>query len=105
MVRYYVETFDWYFRRPRFLISHLTGGWKSHFCLERQFATSRNYVNDDEKPCLDELQALGELKSNVDFHYAAQWLMKGWLLVHVPAAVGMVVLALWHLLVVNIYSS
>ena len=104
VARYYVETFDWYFRRPRFLISHLTGGHKSDFWLERQFANSRGYVNDNEKEYLHKLQALGESKSSIDFHFAAQRLMKVWLLIHLPAAVSMLLLALWHLMIVNIYA-
>ena len=104
VARYYVETFDWFFRRPRFLISHLTGSQKGDFWLEQQFANSRSYVNENEKEYLDKLHELSEFKSNIDFHFAAQRLMKSWLLIHVPAAVAMLLLAMWHLMLVNIYA-
>lgn len=104
LARYYLETFDWFFRRPRFLLSHLTGGQKSGFWLEQQFINSRRYMNDKEREHLDRLETLAGLKSDIDFHFAAQRLMKTWLLVHVPGVVALLVLAAWHLLIVNIYA-
>jgi hypothetical protein len=104
LARYYVETFEWFFRQPRFLISHLTGAHKSDYWIEHRIANSRHYLNEFEAEFLDELHALAEEKDKIDFHFAAQRLMKGWLLVHVPSVVGLIVLVLWHLLIVNIYG-
>ncbi len=104
LARYYVETFDWYFRRPRFVLSQLSGGHKGAYWLEQQFTNSRSYLNDSEREYLKRLQALAELKSRLDFHYAAQGLMKAWLLVHVPAVAALLVFSLWHLALVNIYA-
>ena len=104
LARYYMETFQWYFLRPRFLLSHLTGADKSDRWLDHQFTNSRQYLNDHEQTFLDELHDLAKRKDSIDFHYAAQRLMKVWLLVHVPSVVGLSVLVLWHLLIVNIYG-
>ena len=104
LARYYVETFQWYFLRPRFLMSHLTGAGKSDYWLEQQFTASRQYLNELERTFLDELRALAERKDSIDFHYAAQHLMKSWLLVHIPSVIGLIALVLWHLLIVNIYG-
>ena len=103
VARYYVETFDWYFRRPRFLLSHLTGSQAARVWLEREFDNSRNYLNDVEGGYLSRLETLADFKADIDFHYAVQRLLKGWLLVHVPAAVALLLLAVWHLIVVHIY--
>ena len=104
LARYYVETFEWYFRCPRFLISHLTGADKSDSWLDHQFSNSRQYLSEHEQDFLDELHTLAAHKNSLDLHFAAQRLLKGWLLVHVPCVVGLTVLVLWHLLIVNIYG-
>ena len=50
------------------------------------------------------LTTLAERKAEIDFHYAAQALMKRWLLLHLPLAAAVVLLALWHILLVHIYA-
>ncbi|MBS38547.1 MAG: hypothetical protein CMO26_21805 [Thiotrichales bacterium] len=104
LARYYVETFEWFFRRPRFMLSHLTGADKSDYWLENQLSNSRQYLNEQEQAFLDSLYTLAFEKNTIDFHFAAQRLMKAWLLVHIPTVIALVVLALWHLLIVNIYG-
>ena len=61
-------------------------------------------LSDDEKVYLDELTALAEYKNGVDIHYALQGIMKRWLLLHVPLTMGLLAMAVWHLLIVHIYS-
>jgi hypothetical protein len=47
---------------------------------------------------------LAERKAEIDFHYATQSLMKRWLLGHLPLAAAVVLLTLWDILLVHIYS-
>ena len=64
----------------------------------------RRYLSEKEIAYLEQLQELAEAKARLDLHYAAQGLLKVWLLVHVPLAAAMLVLAAWHMLLVNVYS-
>lgn len=102
--RYYLETMAWYFRRPRFFLNHALSGQKArHWARHHRDAVQR-YLNDAERGYLDKLMALADHKTNVDYHYALQSIMKRWLLIHVPLSAAIFVLAIWHLLVVHVYA-
>ncbi|HEY5638401.1 MAG TPA: hypothetical protein VIS77_16040 [Burkholderiales bacterium] len=102
--RYYAESLDWYFWRPRFLLSHLVGGGRALRWIEGHLVALRRYLNEAERERLDALEALALRKNRLDAHHALQSVLKLWLFVHIPAAVLLVALAAWHLLVVNIYA-
>lgn len=102
--RYYSESLDWFFWRPRFLVSHLVGANRSTRWIRGHIGALRRYLNERECQALDRVEALALRKSQLDAHYALQGALKLWLFVHVPAAVLLVALALWHLMVVNIYA-
>jgi len=101
--RYYLESLQWFFRRPRFFLSHLFGSGRAPRWVRGHVSALRRYLNETERGVLDEFEKLALRKNVLDAHYALQSVLKRWLLVHVPAAVLLVALVLWHLLVVNIY--
>jgi hypothetical protein len=101
--RYYIESLEWYFWRPRFLLGHLVGSGRSASWIRGRITALRRYLNDEERAYLGRIEALALQKSRLDAHYALQSVLKFWLFLHVPAAVLLVLLAFWHLLVVNIY--
>jgi hypothetical protein len=103
LAQHYLQTLDWFFRRPRFFASHAVGGQRAaHWVRHRCDAVSR-YLNDAERGYLQQLRALAELKNALDLHYAAQSLMKGWLLGHVPLAAAVMAMAVWHVVLVHLY--
>jgi len=104
LARHYLETLDWYFRRPRFFLNHVFGGERARVWQRQQIATVHRYLNEAERKFLAQLADLADRKTELDFHYAAQSMMKRWLLLHVPLAVALLALALWHILVVYVYS-
>lgn len=103
--RHYVETLHWFFRRPRFFASHaFLGSKQARAWVRQQCEPVRRYLGEAERAHLDRLAALAERKLDVDFHYFAQLLMKSWLLLHLPLAAIVVLLALWHLALIHIYA-
>ncbi len=102
--RYYLDTLQWFFQKPRFTLNHLAGSQRSRQWLQHQDNTVRRYLSEDERRYLDELSGLARQKDNIDLHYALQGAMKRWLLIHVPLTVALMALSFWHLLVVNVYS-
>ncbi len=105
LARHYLETLHWFFRQPRFFANHaFFGGKKARAWYRQQCDAVRLYLNEAERDFLDLLTLLAERKTEVDFHYAAQTLMKRWLLLHVPLTAVVVLLVVWHLLLVHIYS-
>lgn len=102
--RYYAESLDWYFWRPRFLLSHLLGANRSARWILDHIRALRRYLGDEEREALDKVEALALRKNQLDAHYVLQGALKVWLFVHVPCAVLVIALALWHFLVVHIYA-
>jgi hypothetical protein len=102
--RYYSESLEWFFWRPRFLVGHLLGSGRSASWIRGRITALRRYLNDGEQAYLARIEGLALQKSHLDAHYALQGVLKLWLFVHVPASVLLVLLACWHLLVVNIYA-
>ena len=102
--RHYLDTMAWFFDRPRFFLSHIVGSQKGRQWLRQQDANVRRYLNEDESRHLDALTELAVLKNRIDLHYALQSIMKRWLLVHLPLTAALMTLAVWHLLVVNVYA-
>jgi len=104
LAKYYLDTLDWFFCRPRFFTSHAVGGQKSSHWIHHQCSTVRRYLDNVESSYLDKLASLADIKDKVDFHYTAQTLMKGWLLFHVPLAAVVMTLSVWHFIIVHIYA-
>jgi hypothetical protein len=105
VARHYMETLHWFFRRPRFFLNHaLFGGKEARDWTRRQCEVIRPHLDEKERGFLDRLHALADEKATVDFHFAAQSLMKRWLLLHLPLAAMTMLLALWHVLLVYAYG-
>lgn len=104
LARHYIERLDWYFRRPRFFLRHAFGGEQAKVWQRRQCGAVRRYLSPAEATYLDQLTALAQRKTDMDFHYAAQSIMKGWLFVHIPMASAILALVVWHIVVVHVYA-
>ena len=102
--RHYLESYQWFFSRPRFTFNHIVGSQRSRQWLKHQDEVVRRYLNEDERKYLDDLSRLARQKERIDLHYTLQGAMKRWLLVHIPLAAALMVLSFWHFLVVNVYS-
>jgi hypothetical protein len=105
LARHYLETLHWFFRQPRFFANHaLFGGKKARAWHRQQCGAVRLYLSESERSFLNLLTLLAERKTEVDFHYAAQTLMKRWLLLHVPLTAIVMLLVAWHILLIHIYA-
>jgi len=104
LAQHYQQTFSWFFQRPRFVVSHILGGFRGEHWVRHQCSTVQRYLNAVELGYLERLASLARIKNQIDFHYAAQGVMKGWLLVHVPLAAALLVLAVWHVVLVHVYA-
>lgn len=104
VAQHYIGTLNWFFRRPRFIVSHLVGGDAAGHWLRGPGSAARRYLNDVEKEYFDQILELGSLKVLVDRHFACQDLMKKWLLLHVPLSMAVILVSVWHLILVNVYA-
>jgi hypothetical protein len=104
LARHYIDTLAWYFRRPRYAWSSLAGSARAEHWLNREIGAVGRYLNEAETKFLARLKDLCLTKSRIDRHYAIQSLLKFWLFLHLPLAVAVMVVAVWHLLLVHVYA-
>jgi len=102
--RFYSETMEWYFQRPRFAISHILGAGAAAQWLDQRFQTVARLVGGQEEPALERIEAAARLKLAVDAHYALQRSLKLWVAAHVVLTAATLSLAVWHLILVHVYG-
>ena len=105
LAEHYVDTLDWYFRRPRFYVNHLVGGIGPEAWIRSHGDAVRRYLSADETPFLDRLLALAKQKTAIDRQYACQDIMRKWLVAHVPLSVALIGISVWHLILVYVYAK
>jgi hypothetical protein len=105
LARHYLDdkSLHWFFVRPRFFFNHIFLGRAAQHWVEHQCSLLERYLDETEQTYLDKIETLADTKRKMDFHYSVQRVLKGWLMVHVPLATALVVSALWHLIVVQVY--
>ena len=105
--RDYLQTLAWYFAQPRFFWSNALGGFgrRAENWLQRNLHTIGRYLSEAERARLADLAALGAEKRRIDVQYAMQSLLKRWTLFHVPLAAAMLALAVWHLILVEVFAQ
>lgn len=102
--RHYLECLDWYFRKPRFLMSSAMALQTGENWADKQIDAVRRYLNEAEAAHLERLRALARVKASVDKHYAIQGLLKLWLFLHLPVTVGLLIAVAWHVALVHVYG-
>ena len=100
---HYLETLNWYFQKPRFFISNVFGSQISRHWVRQQCIILERFLSQKEREYLDKLYMLAEKKRQIDFHYALQTLLKTWLLVHIPVAVAVMAMVIWHLILILVF--
>lgn len=104
LARHYLESLAWFFRKPRYFISHVFALQAGEHFIRNQVRTIERYLNEKERMHLAEIEKLALYKDKIDFHYAGQSMLKTWLLVHVPLAAALIAMMFWHIIVVNVYA-
>ena len=101
--RLYREELAWYFRKPRFVLASLFGTGVAASWVHHRLDSVSIYLRGKEIEHVEFLRQCARRKVHIDRAYAIQSLLKGWLLVHVPATYGFIVLVIWHLILVHVY--
>jgi len=71
----------------------------------KQTTNMDRYLNDKEREFAEKLRQLIEKKDELDYHYALQAILKGWLFIHIPLTYGMIILAVIHLVLAYAFSG
>ena len=102
--RHYLECLQWYFRKPRFLVSSAISLQTGESWVDKQIDAVRRYLNEAETVHLERLRELARVKARVDKHYAIQGLLKLWLFLHLPLTLGLLIAVGWHVALVHVYG-
>jgi hypothetical protein len=104
LAKHYMDSMEWFFRRPRFFLSHALGGGSGRRWIHQQLDPVKRYLNQVENRYLSDLEVLAQTKDKLDLHYSVQSILKGWLFFHVPVTVALIALIIWHLILVYVYA-
>lgn len=91
--------------RPRNRVQHIFGWNRARYAIGEHFDLVRRYLNDDEEKVLDWLFERVCEKDHLDYAYALQATLKGWLFVHVPLTYSMLLLTLVHVTLVYAFTG
>ncbi|MFQ5785578.1 MAG: hypothetical protein ACE5H8_12250 [Alphaproteobacteria bacterium] len=94
--QYYATRLQPYFRGPRNFFAHVVGSNAALIRLRREIGSLEHYLDKQGKEILQEIAWRVAAKDNLDHQYALQWLLKGWLFVHIPLTYGLIVVAVVH---------
>lgn len=102
---YYFNHLQSWIRTPRLVgIGVISARRRLSGLMRGAEGVSRN-LSESELSLVDELLSLIEQKHELDLCYSYQWLLKSWLLVHVPVSLAMMVVMAVHAVVNHAYSG
>lgn len=94
-----------FFSGPKNSLRHLLGSNRHLFEMVKQITNMDRYLNDVERKFAERLNHLTEKKNELDYQYALQAVLKGWLFIHIPLTYGMLLLATMHLVLAYAFSG
>ena len=102
---YYVRRLQPYFARPRHVLLHLCGSTAPRRRLQRELRSLERYLSESGRETLNEIEDRVVAKDNLDYQYAWQGLLKGWLFTHVPLTYATAVVAVVHVVLVHAFAA
>lgn len=102
--QFYQQRLGSYFSGPIGLSGKILGKDRPLTDIQNELKALFRYLTDEEKEIAERLAIIIETKSDLDFHYVRQGILKYWLFVHIPLTYSMLVFALVHLMLVQVFS-
>lgn len=105
LAEYYFEHLRGWMNSPRLVSLGMIRSRRHLVRMEQTVELMARHLSDNEIALVDELRSLIAKKYELDLSYTYQWWLKMWLLIHVPASFGMVVVMIVHAVVSHSYSG
>ena len=105
VMNYYTTTLRPYFKTSKHFWAHLFDSRRPLVQLQHGIQDLRRYTDESETEYLNQLEELVELKVGLDYHYALQKTLKGWLFFHIPLSLALLILTVVHLALVLSFSG
>ena len=87
------------------MAQHLLASNRASFALLAEIDERSRYLSETERVYADSLRDLVIRKDDLDFHFALQATLKGWLFVHAPLTYGLLIVSLVHLVLVYAFGG
>jgi hypothetical protein len=102
---FYGERLALFFSGSKNFWRHLLESRRPLNGLLLQLEDLRRYLNEQERPKLEQLTQLVRQKDGLDYHYALQTALKLWLFVHLPLTYSLMIFSLVHIVLVFAFSG
>jgi hypothetical protein len=102
---FYVAELAPFLQKPRNLFSHLIGSHRPERRLHVAIQELERYLDERGRQILVEIDQLVTAKASLDYQYAMQLTLKGWLFFHLPLNYGLMLFSLAHIVIVYAFAS
>ena len=105
LVDFYAENLAVFFEGARNFWSHLL---ESRAPLNELLARANNisrYLDDSERYTMEQIAALARQKDGLDYQFALQTTLRGWLFVHIPLTYSLLLVSIVHIVLVYAFSG
>lgn len=102
---FYVEDLAPYLKKPKNLLGHLIGGNRPERRLHVAIRELERYLDERGRQILSEIDHLVSAKADLDYQYAMQLTLKGWLFFHLPLNYGLMLFTLVHIVLVYAFAT
>lgn len=101
----YAQQLAEFLSHPHGFAQHILGSGRPRRKLLAELEKVKRYANDSEKYLIGQIAVRVAEKDRLDYHYSLQWLLKGWLFVHIPLSYSLIIVALFHAWLAYLYSG
>jgi hypothetical protein len=101
---FYAQQLKGFFDGPRNFWLHLFEARHPLNLLLNKINDLNRFLNDKEREMLDQMAHLVRQKDGLDYHYTWQFLLKGWLFVHIPLTYSLLLFSFVHVVLVFAFS-
>lgn len=102
---FYSRRLVWFFARPRHYWLHLVHSRRPLLVLGNELSSLGRYLNDQERAIAGEISLLIEKKDALDYAWALQGTLKGWLFVHIAMTYSLLAFLAVHIVVAYAFSG
>lgn len=104
IARLYTDRLMPYFAKPRHTLRYWAESRRPVQALCDEVTALERYATPAEAKLLRDIRTCVEQKSDLDYHYSLQGLLKGWLFVHLPLTYALLLVAAVHTILVHAFA-
>ena len=94
-----------FFERPRHFWHHVVHSTQPRQALINEIQALDRFLTKSERGQMVEIEERVKLKDDLDYQYSMQLILKYWLFFHIPLTYGLLVFAVFHILLVYAFAG